>query len=151
MRYAPLLVLLAFAAAGCSRRQSAVTVPARIPAPPPKPALAPKRRTPQTPPAEKARTPQEVPPSTIPPTLEALTTPQERATHLRQIESSIQTAEQNVATFHSRRSSARTAEDVARVQSLIRQARAAQSANDLPSARIFARRAEILSADLLSR
>ena len=70
---------------------------------------------------------------------------------MREIESSIQTAEHNVATLHSRRSSARTAEDVARVQSLIRQARAAQSANDLPSARIFARRAEILSADLLSR
>jgi hypothetical protein len=142
-------VLMVVAAAGCSKKQPVVNVPP-TPAPqlqtPPAP-----RRTTHAPPrtTERTRTERE-PPAAPQRTLEPLASPEDRAAHVKRIETSIKTAEQNLSTLQMRQPATRK-EDLAHVQSLIRQARAAQTANDLPSAQSFAQRAEILSADLMAR
>jgi hypothetical protein len=66
------------------------------------------------------------------------------------VEASIRNAEQDLAAFLARQPSG-AAQQVELVRSLVRQARAAQSSNDLASARSFGQRAEILAADLLKR
>ena len=147
-------VLAAVVLAGCSKRQPVVTAPPPAPVPTPTQVQTPpsKRRTtqPAAPAAERTGTEQE-PPAPTPRTLEALTTPEERNAQLQHIEASLKAAERNVVAVQTRGIAPRVPDDLARVQSLIRHARAAQAAHDLPSARSFAQRAEILSADLLNR
>ena len=140
-------VALVVVFAGCSKKQPVVKAPPppRVQVPP-----APRRATPHPPkPAERARTERE-PPAPSPRTLEALASADDRAAHVQRIQASIRTAEKNLFALQTRQPEANT-EELARVQSLIRQARAAQAANDLPSAQSFAQRAEILAADLVSR
>lgn len=144
-------VMAAVALAGCSKRQPVVTAPPPAPVPQVQTPPAKRRTTPPAPPAtERTRTEQQ-PPAPAPRTLEPLATPEERNSQLQHIETSLKAAERNVVAVQTRGLAPRVADDLARVQSLIRQARAAQAAHDLPSARSFARRAEILSADLLNR
>ena len=144
-------VMAGMVLAGCSKRQPVVTGPPPAPVPQVQTPPAKRRTTPPAPPAtERTRTERE-PPAPAPRTLEPLSTPEERIAQLQQIEASLKTAERNVVAVQTQGIAARAGDDLARVQSLIRQARAAQAAHDLPSARSFARRAEILSADLLNR
>ena len=134
-------VLLAVALAGCSKKQPVVIVPP-----------APQATGPRTAPPVKRRPAPASPPATVnaPPVLEPRRTEEELAAVHRQVEASIRKAEQDLAAFLARQPSG-AAQDVELVRSMLRQSRVAQSSNDLPSARSFAQRAEILAADLLKR
>ena len=76
---------------------------------------------------------------------------EERSTISEQIEASLRQAEQNAAALKGRSLPPAHQRDLGRVQSFIRQARAAEQARDYATARSYARRAEVLSRDLLNR
>lgn len=150
MKLALLVSSLIVALAGCSKRRPMVAAPAPPPPPVQQPSVTAPRRAPAPAPQTIDRSRAEQPATPAAPRLEPLTTPEERTAHLRELESIIRRAEDNTAALKGRRG-ATLPDDIARVVSLIRQARAAQAANDLPSARSFATRAEVLSTDLLRR
>jgi hypothetical protein len=137
----------------CSKRKNAVQalpMPVALPAP----STAPKAPTPAPTPAPRApvvnRTPA-APPAPPAPLPEPLTTAEQRSTWSGEIEASLRHAEQNAATLRGRNLPAAQQRDLERVESFIRQARAAEQVHDYSAARSYARRAEILSRDLLKR
>jgi type IV secretory pathway VirB10-like protein len=131
---------------GCAKRQPLVTAPRTQVQPPHQAPAAKKASAPR--PAEPARTPTAVLTPAPPPKLEPLISPEQREAHARELEATIRRAEENATALRVRGSQLK---DIKVVDSLIRQARTAQAANDLPSARSFASRAEVLSTDLLRR
>lgn len=135
--------------AGCGRRTPVSAGPPPVvvnqpaPQPPPGPPQR-SRRVPEPPP----QAPREV---LEPPVLESMRTPEERRDVIGRITASLGRAEGNLARLRGRQLNADSAREVARVESFIRQARAAMQSNDLMTAREYAQRAEVLSADLLER
>jgi hypothetical protein len=78
-------------------------------------------------------------------------TPEERTTWADQIQSSLARAEQNASVLQARPLTGPQKRELERVRSFIRQAREAERAHDYITARNFARRAQVLSDDLLNR
>jgi hypothetical protein len=68
---------------------------------------------------------------------------------LKDIEASLERAQRNIATLHSRPPTAEQARGIGRVEAFIRQARDSQATGDLTAARGLAMRADLLSEDLL--
>lgn len=111
-----------------------------------------KRRT-ATPTAGnvKPQARQEKTDAAAPPAFEALTSAEERLELARQTETSLGRAQRNLAQLRSGRADAGMASDIGRVESFIRQAQSARQSNDLAMASTYARRAELLSEELLQR
>lgn len=76
-------------------------------------------------------------------------TAEERHEYSRQIQASIERAERNIATLYTRRLTPEQTRGISRIESFLRQARDARTANDLATARNLAERADLLSQDLL--
>lgn len=150
MKGGGVVVAIAVLAAGCGKRNVATTPPPVVVSKPePPPATQPakrSRRAAAAPPAQTA-----VPPAAIPPALESMTTVEEKRDAVDRVNASISRAQANLATLRNRPLNPEDARQVARVDSFLRQARAAQQANDLITAREYAQRAEVLSQDLLKR
>jgi hypothetical protein len=68
---------------------------------------------------------------------------------LKEIDSSLERAKNNVSMLQSRTPTAERQRGIARVETFIIQAQDARTANDLPMARSMAERADLLSRDLL--
>jgi hypothetical protein len=68
---------------------------------------------------------------------------------VREIEAALERAKNNVSMLQSRTPTAERQRGIARVETFIIQAQDARTANDLPTARGMAERADLLSQDLL--
>ena len=156
MRLAALLtaIFLLAVASGCSGKKSTQTVGSqptrRIELQPKKRAKAPTKKTttaavvsptPTRPPAEES----------VPPALQAMTTPEEHDALAKAAMHSIVRARNNLSVLKVRGSAAMRAHEIGRVESFVRQAEAALDAHRVTSARDLAERAEVLSQDLLNR
>lgn len=145
--------------AGCSQKKparvttvSAPSAGAGIPSkqPPPRPTA---KKRPATPAAGNAKA-QTKEPSTnpaAPPAFEALTTPEERLELARQTTASLERAQRNLSQLKIPGTSSAAASDIIRIESFIRQAQNAQENKDPATASTYARRAELLSEELLKR
>jgi hypothetical protein len=153
MKLATVLVLavVVLTTSSCSRRNNRVqAVPLPVPATPAapgRPASAPAP-APAARPAAAKTLPAPQPPAPVP---EPLVTAEQRSSWSEEIEVTLRQAEQNAAALQGRSLPAARQRDLGRVQSFIRQARAAEKAHDYVTARSYAQRAEVLSRDLLNR
>ncbi|HYO81209.1 MAG TPA: hypothetical protein VES20_07405 [Bryobacteraceae bacterium] len=148
----PILIVLVVLPS-CSKRKApplSGTATRRVPVTSPQP---PRRTsTPAKRPARPVQRPEQAAAAAVtPPVLEALSTPQERAEQLRLIEASLDRARANVAALKARGSAATQGNEIGRLDSFVRQAESARSSQQLGTALDFARRAEVLSSDLLRR
>jgi hypothetical protein len=83
------------------------------------------------------------------PALGEIVSAEDREQLLKDIEASLERAQRNIATLHSRPPTPEQTRGISRVEAFIRQARDSQATGDLASARSLATRADLLSQDLL--
>ena len=140
-------VSLLVGVAGCQRKPDIVSVPptpAPAPVPPPRRTTETERRArqPSRPPSQKPEPPKAPP-------LGAVLSVENREQLLKEIEGSLERAQRNIATLHSRPPTPEQTRGIGRVEAFIRQARDSQATGDLTGARSLAIRADLLSQDLL--